>query len=187
MQCDQCDQQATIHVTFVGPGKTISQKHLCGECANRNLNEPRPSPEKTGHGSPNALGEIEIEVDKVIISETHDQQVIVFREVQGCRQLPLICGIFEATQADRTLHRIPSPRPLTHDAWLASIEALGAKVVGMCIRDYDERTHIFFADLRLAHNSKEVIIDARPSDAVAVALKVGAPMFAAERVLKQLM
>src|SRR5262249_33780421 len=96
-------------------------------------------------------GEVRVEVERVVISAIYDQQLVIFREVDGERWLPFVLGIFEATAVDRTLKKIPCPRPLTHDAWLATIAALGAKLQAACIHDLDKESFrwTYFAQLRL--------------------------------------
>jgi len=68
---------------------------------------------------------VQMELRRIIISEVHDQQVILLREVEGDRSFPIVIGIFEATSIDRRVKRMPSPRPLTHDLVANVIENMG--------------------------------------------------------------
>jgi bifunctional DNase/RNase len=122
-----------------------------------------------------------MEVERVIISETHEQQVVILREVDGERRMPFVLGIFEATAIDRTVKGLASPRPLVHDAWLATVRALGAELRAACIHDL--REHTYFAELRLDQGRQRVRVDVRPSDAVLLALKAGVPVLVPDRLL----
>jgi bifunctional DNase/RNase len=161
----------------VGRGGEVSEAHLCEECARPVLEQPYPPDTRLVTRSE----EVRVEVERVVISEIHDQQVIVFREVEGERRLPFVLGIFEATAADLTLKGVPSPRPLTHDAWLATVAALGAGVQAAFI--YDLREQTYFAEVRLDRGGERCRVDVRPSDAVMLALKAGAPILIADRLL----
>src|ERR1700693_2841929 len=68
---------------------------------------------------------VQMELRRIIISEVHDQQVIMLKEVEGDRSFPIVIGIFEATSIDRRVKGMPSPRPLTHDLVAAIVESMG--------------------------------------------------------------
>src|SRR6516162_2288555 len=92
---------------------------------------------------------VQMELKRIIISEVHDQQVIVLREVDGDRSFPIVIGIFEATSIDRRVKNMPSPRPLTHDLLAQVIEDMGGEVQDVIISDLKE--HTYFAKLRIRH------------------------------------
>ncbi len=95
--------------------------------------------------------------------------------------LPLVVGRAEATAIEMKLRAATPPRPLTHDLLGKAIEALGARVVRVEIDGLKEGT--FYATIRLDQGGKALALDARPSDSVALALRTGAPIFAARKVL----
>src|ERR1700684_1063064 len=103
---------------------------------------------------------VQMELRRIIISEIHDQQVIVLREVDGERSFPIVIGIFEATSIDRRVKNMPSPRPLTHDLLSQIIEELGGEVQDVIISDLKE--HTYFAKLRIRHQGELIEIDSRP-------------------------
>ncbi len=125
--------------------------------------------------------EVRVELVRVIISETTDQQVIVLREKDGERSFPIIIGIFEAVSIDRKLKDIQVPRPLTHDLLASVIREMGGQLTRIVVNDLKDNT--FFAQLHVERDGKDIEIDARPSDAIALAVRVGCPVFAEEKVL----
>jgi hypothetical protein len=125
-----------------------------------------------------------MQLSRIIISEINDQQVIYLKEVDGDRQFPILIGIFEATSIDRRVKGYPSPRPLTHDLLVNTVESLGAELDSVVINEL--RDHTYFARLRVKQNGELVEIDARPSDAIAVAVTCNPPLpiYVAEEVLE---
>jgi bifunctional DNase/RNase len=124
-----------------------------------------------------------MQLSRIIISEINDQQVIYLKEVDGDRQFPILIGIFEATSIDRRVKNFQSPRPLTHDLLVNCIDSLGAELDSVVISEL--REHTYFAKLRVRNNGELVEIDARPSDAIAVAVTCDPPLpiYVAEEVL----
>src|SRR5262245_21188953 len=112
-----------LHITEAAEYAACGELHLCEGCAKTYLDEPGPpQAEDTRPAGPhNADGEFRLDVARVIISETDDHQLIVFKEVGGKRIFPLVIGIFEVTSIDRRLRGMQANRPLTHDGWLASV------------------------------------------------------------------
>ena len=124
-----------------------------------------------------------MELKRIIISEVHDQQVIMLREVEGERSFPIVIGIFEATSIDRRVKGMPSPRPLTHDLVASVIDNLGAELQDIFISEL--RDHTYYAKLRVRHNGELIEVDSRPSDAIAVAVTVDVPIFVAEDIIDE--
>jgi len=127
---------------------------------------------------------IELILNKIKVDESRNEQVIVLREKDGKRMLPVVIGISEVNAIKLKLSGIKPPRPLTHDLLVSIIESLGARLIRVLIDKLENNT--FYAKLYLSVNhSKEILIDARPSDSVALALRAGVPIFVAEEVLKE--
>jgi bifunctional DNase/RNase len=128
---------------------------------------------------------VEMLLSRIIISEIHDQQIIYLREVDGERQFPIVIGIFEATSIDRRVKGYQTPRPLTHDLIVSIVEQLGGELDSVVICDLREGT--YFAELRVRSEGELVSIDARPSDAIAVAVTCEPPLpiFVNEEVLEE--
>jgi len=108
---------------------------------------------------------------------------LVLGEVDGNRRLPIIIGAFEAQAIALELEKIQPPRPMTHDLLRDLFETLGAEVVDVVIDELREGT--FFAKIRFTAAGAEGQLDARPSDAVALAVRVQAPIFVAPGVLEE--
>lgn len=108
---------------------------------------------------------------------------LVLGEVDGNRRLPIIIGAFEAQAIALELEKIQPPRPMTHDLLRDLFDAVRAEVIDVVIDELREGT--FFAKIRYTHNGEDGQLDARPSDAVALAVRVEAPIFIAPSVLDE--
>ena len=126
---------------------------------------------------------VRMELSRIVITETSENQVIVLREVNGTRQFPIWIGIYEATAIDRNLKDIRAPRPLTHDLLCSVFGALGATLERIVVTDLRNTT--FYAKLILKRDSETIEVDSRPSDAIAIATSLDAPIYVEERVLEQ--
>jgi len=125
-----------------------------------------------------------MELRRILISEVHDQQVIVLREVDGERSFPIVIGIFEATSIDRRVKNMLSPRPLTHDLLAQVIEDMGGEVQDVIISEL--REHTYYAKLRIRHEGELIEVDSRPSDAIALAVTAKVPIYVSEEVLSEM-
>ncbi len=127
--------------------------------------------------------DIEMELSRIIINETSDQQIIVLKERHGQRSFPIVIGIVEIFAIDRRLKGIKPPRPMTHDLLDGVIESLGAKIEKIVINDL--RNHTFYAKIHLSSNGRTVKVDSRPSDAIALGTASNTPIYVAEHVLEK--
>jgi bifunctional DNase/RNase len=130
---------------------------------------------------------VQMELSRIIISEINDSQVIYLKEVDGERTFPILIGIFEATSIDRKVKDFETPRPLTHDLLVNSVEALGGEFQDVVISDL--RDHTYFATLRIRFEGELVEVDSRPSDAIAVAVTCDPPLpiYVSEDVLQDVL
>ncbi len=108
---------------------------------------------------------------------------LVLGEVEGNRRLPIIIGAFEAQAIALELEKIQPPRPMTHDLLRDTFEELEVEVTEVVIDELREGT--FFAKIRYRHDGEEHQLDSRPSDAVALAVRVDAPIYVAPMVLDE--
>ena len=124
---------------------------------------------------------IELELVQLLIKDSQDPQIIVLREKGGLRGFPIMVGRFEALSIHRKIHDAPVYRPMTHDLLASVIEQLDGKLTRIVITDMRDDT--FFAKLVIYTDGNYIDVDSRPSDAVALAVRVGAPIFVEEDVL----
>jgi len=130
---------------------------------------------------------VEMRLAKIIISEISDNQVVFLKEVDGERQFPILIGIFEATSIDRRVKKIARPRPLTHDLLNGIVHAMGGELKSVLIHELRDAT--YFAKLEIEQGDEVLQIDARPSDAIAMAVAVDPPLpiFVEEDVIESAM
>lgn len=127
---------------------------------------------------------IEVELIRIIINETSDQQYIFLGEKEGQRQFPIVIANNEAMAIDRFVKEQTNPRPLTHDLLHSVIEHLGGTVVRVEVTELREGT--FYANLVLkGKDGEELHIDARPSDTIALAVCNHCPIFVHEDVIEE--
>ena len=130
---------------------------------------------------------VQMTLSRIIISEINEQQVIYLQEVDGDRTFPILIGIFEATSIDRRGKDYQSPRPLTHDLVVSTVEQLGAELDSVVISEL--RDHTYYAKLRIRQDGDLIEIDSRPSDAIAVAVTCNPqlPIYVSEEVLEDVL
>ncbi len=126
---------------------------------------------------------IQVEIDSIRVSLMSQNRVIILREVGRERYLPIWIGPFEADAITIELQGVEVPRPLTHDLLANIIERLGGRVTHVVVNDL--RNDTFYATIYLDVNGEEVEIDSRPSDAIALAVRVNVPIYVAEHVMEQ--
>jgi uncharacterized protein len=126
----------------------------------------------------------QVELSKIIIDERRQDQIIVLREKGGTRQFPIVIGFLEASSIKMQLSGVAAPRPMTHDLLVTMAQQLGAKIERLTVDDLIENT--FHAKLVLKKaDGAEVVIDCRPSDGVALAVRAQVPIFVEEVVFKK--
>jgi uncharacterized protein len=124
---------------------------------------------------------IEMTIDSIRVSLMNYQRVVILKEKTSDRYLPIWIGPAEADAIAVKLQGVSVPRPLTHDLLSSVIDTLGAMVNSIVVSDLKNDT--FFAKLILDVDGKQVEVDSRPSDALALAVRTGVPIFAEESVL----
>ncbi|MEE9538111.1 MAG: bifunctional nuclease family protein [candidate division NC10 bacterium] len=109
--------------------------------------------------------------------------IIILKDQDEKRALPIWVGIFEANAIALELEKIATPRPMTHDLIKNILDGVGASVQQIVINDLKENT--FFAVIEVNFNGNVVNIDSRPSDAIALALRLNAPIFVTDKVVSK--
>jgi uncharacterized protein len=124
---------------------------------------------------------IEVVLRAVRVDVGTSTPLLLLEEVAGERVLPIFIGAPEAAAIAYALQGVESPRPMSHDLLGHVISALGAKLFAVEITELSDNT--FFASLRLVRSGQEITVSSRPSDAVALALRVGAPILVSDDLM----
>lgn len=127
--------------------------------------------------------EIRVDLAQIIISETRDTQIIILRERDGERALPIVIGLTEAFAIDRRVKGVQPQRPLTHDLLGNVMEALGGELEKIVINDLQE--HTFYAKLVIRKEGELIEVDSRPSDAIALGVAGEVPIYVEDHVLRE--
>jgi len=126
---------------------------------------------------------VEMKVRGLALDPVSNMPIIILRDEEEKRSLPIWVGIFEANAIALELEKISTPRPMTHDLIKNILESVDAKVEKIVVNDLRDNT--FFALIHLRLGEEEITVDSRPSDAIALALRVGAPIFVEEDVVRR--
>ncbi len=124
---------------------------------------------------------LEIKVKQLALDPLSNMPMIILRDEDDKRSLPIWVGLPEANAIALELEKIPHPRPMTHDLIKNIIDSVNARVAKVVVSDLRENT--FYAVIHLRLGSADITVDSRPSDAIALALRVDAPIYVAEEVL----
>jgi len=127
--------------------------------------------------------ELEMKIKGLMIDPITNMPIIILRDPNGSAVLPIWVGIFEANAIALQIEKIPTPRPMTHDLLKSVLSGLEARVDKVQITDLKDNT--FFALIHLTLNGRTLTIDSRPSDAIALALRTGSPIFVNTEVLEK--
>ncbi len=125
--------------------------------------------------------QVEMSIKGLMVETITNTPIVILHDREGQRVLPISVGIFEANAIALEMENISTPRPMTHDLLRNVIRDLKADVQKIVVSDLKEST--FYAAIHLIAGGKLVVIDARPSDAIALALRVSAPIFAEDTVI----
>jgi uncharacterized protein len=125
--------------------------------------------------------QIEMSIKGLMVDPITNMPIVILRDKDGQRVLPIWVGIFEANAIALQIENIATPRPMTHDLLRNVIQDLKAAVQKVVVCDLQENT--FYALIYLTIGGETTAIDARPSDAIALALRTRAPIFVEDRVI----
>ena len=125
--------------------------------------------------------QIEMTIKGLMVDPITNMPIIILRDKDGQRVLPIWVGVFEANAIALQMENVTTPRPMTHDLLKNVIVDLKADIQKIVVSDLRENT--FYALIYLMVNGEPVAIDARPSDAIALALRAQAPIFVEDRVI----
>jgi bifunctional DNase/RNase len=126
--------------------------------------------------------EIEMTIKGLMIDPITNMPIVVLRDREGQRVLPIWVGMFEANAIALQIENVQTPRPMTHDLLMSVIDNLEAAVERIIVTDLRENT--FYAVIILRARNGTISVDSRPSDAIALALRTQSPIFVEEAVLQ---
>ncbi len=126
---------------------------------------------------------VELSLVGVRVELPSNQPIVLLKEAEGDRYLPIWIGAVEATAIAFALQGIQTPRPMTHDLMRDLLRDAGVAVERIVINELVDQT--FFALIRMASDGETKEVSSRPSDAIALAVRINAPIYAAEEVLEQ--
>ncbi|HOP86163.1 MAG TPA: bifunctional nuclease family protein [Syntrophorhabdaceae bacterium] len=125
----------------------------------------------------------EMKVAGITVDPFTNTPIVLLKDLEDKDVLPIWIGLLEASSIATALENIKTPRPMTHDLIKNIFEHLDVKVVKIEVNDLRDNT--YYALIHLDVNNKRLTIDSRPSDAIAIAIRVGAPIFVEESVIKK--
>ncbi|MFQ5692534.1 MAG: bifunctional nuclease family protein, partial [Nitrospinota bacterium] len=109
--------------------------------------------------------------------------IVILKDIEEKKVLPIWVGLFEANAIALEMEQVSTPRPMTHDLIKNIIDGFQAQVARVVVNDLKDNT--FYATITINLNGSEVLIDSRPSDAIALALRMNAPIFVAKKVIEE--
>lgn len=126
---------------------------------------------------------VEVTIDSIRVSLMSQQRIVILKEINSDRFLPIWIGAYEAEAITLSLQEIEVTRPLTHDLLRNVLNDLGAEVIRVNITEL--RNDVFYARILIRVDGRELEIDSRPSDALALAVRVHTPIFVSEEVMDE--
>jgi bifunctional DNase/RNase len=126
--------------------------------------------------------QIEMTIKGLMIDPITNMPIIILRDDEGQRVLPIWVGVFEANAIALQIENVQTPRPMTHDLLKNVIDDLHGRVERVVVRDLKENT--FYATIHMTARGEALEVDARPSDAIALALRTRSPIYVEETVIQ---
>lgn len=125
---------------------------------------------------------VEMKVDGLTLDPLTNMPIIILKDLEGNRALPIWVGFFEANAIALEIEKISTPRPMTHDLMKNLIANMKAEINHILVSELKDNT--FYAIISMAHNGHTLSIDSRPSDAIALALRTKSPIYVNEEVIE---
>jgi len=125
----------------------------------------------------------QMQVKGLMFDPYNNAYIVILRDDDQVEMLPIWVGKAEASSISLALEKVAPPRPMTHDFMKSYLDAFDAKVISVVITDLNDNT--YFSKIHLMYGDSEYAVDSRPSDAIALALRTQAPIFASESVIRK--
>lgn len=127
--------------------------------------------------------EIEMKIKGLVVDPISKMPIVVLEDTRSERILPIWIGVFEANAIALTIENVPTPRPMTHDLLRNFLEKLDISIEKIVVNDV--RNNTFYALIHCRHDDHRIVIDSRPSDAIALALRMSSPIFVEDEVVRK--
>jgi bifunctional DNase/RNase len=127
--------------------------------------------------------EIEMKVKGLVVDPISKMPIVVLEDPQNEKILPIWIGVFEANAIALTIENVPTPRPITHDLLKNFLERMGIAIEKIVVNDV--RNNTFYALIHCRQDDRVLVIDSRPSDAIALALRMSSPIFVEDDVVRR--
>jgi bifunctional DNase/RNase len=127
--------------------------------------------------------EIEMKIKGLVVDPVSKMPIVVLENPRDEQILPIWIGVFEANAIALTIENVPTPRPMTHDLLKNILEKLDIAIEKIVVNDV--RNNTFYALIHCRHDGNPLIIDSRPSDAIALALRMSSPIFVDDEVVRK--
>jgi len=127
--------------------------------------------------------EIEMKIKGLVVDPISKMPIVVLEDLSSEKILPIWIGVFEANAIALKIENISTPRPMTHDLLKNILDKLEISIMKIVVNDV--RNNTFYALIHCLCQNKKVLIDSRPSDAIALALRINAPIFVEDEVVKK--
>lgn len=127
--------------------------------------------------------EIKMKIKGLVVDPISKMPIVVLEDLNRQRMLPIWIGVFEANAIALKIENISTPRPMTHDLLKIFLDKLNISIEKIVVNDVKDNT--FYALIHCRYHDQSLIIDSRPSDAIALALRVDSPIFVEEEVVKK--
>ena len=125
----------------------------------------------------------EMQVKGLTLDPLTSMPVVLLKDLKGLKTIPIWIGILEASAIAAELEKMTLARPMTHDLLRNIVHALGADIIMVEVNDLRDNT--FYATIYLKKGKKEIAVDARPSDAIAIALRANCPIFVSDKEIER--
>lgn len=127
---------------------------------------------------------VEMKIFGLALDEQSQVPLLILKNQEETKVLPIWIGAMEAMSISVSLNKVNISRPLTHDLMLQTLETLGASITSVVVVDLQEGT--YYAELHLEHGDRTYVVDSRPSDAIALAVRLDIPVYANEELLERM-
>lgn len=127
--------------------------------------------------------EIEMKIKGLVVDPISKMPIVVLEDSHSEQILPIWIGVFEANAIALSIENVPTPRPMTHDLLKNFLEKLDISIEKVVVNDV--RNNTFYALIHCLHDATRIVIDSRPSDAIALALRMSSPIFVEDEVVRK--